>query len=211
MIRKILFAIGFTLALSTGVLIYSDGAALAKIGGNMPHYLIEKSWREARKTGDDVKPWPWLDSHPVAKLTFPERHESFVVMQGVNNDVLNFAPGWHEGTDKPGEAGISLISARRDKQFGFLRDLGPGSVFELETLQGETKKYFVDNLVTTRGGEIHVPASGDDSVLLLSTTYPSDNWHGGKDLKYVVVAHEYDNPHMKTCLDASGAKSSEEM
>lgn len=198
MVRKILFVIGFSLALSTGALIYNDGAALAKIGRSMPHYLIEKSWREARKTGEDVKPWPWLESHPVAKLTFPARRESLVVMAGVNNDVLNFAPGWHEGTEKPGESGISLISGRRDRQFGFLRDLKSGTVFELEDVDGRKTKYYVDNFVTTQVGEIFVPASDDESILLLSTTYPSDNWRGGKDLKYVVVAREYHEPPQMT-------------
>ncbi len=198
MARKILFAICFTITLSCAALIYIDGATLAKIGQKMPHYLIEKSWQNARATGENAKPWPWFGSHPVAKLTFPDRHESFVVMQGQDSHVLSYAPGWHDGTDLPGEAGISLISGRRDLQFGFLRDLNAGTIFELETLEGKTTAYYVDNLIVTRVGEIHVPVSGDESILLLSASYPSENWQDDKALKYVVVAREYKAPPQMT-------------
>ena len=79
-----------------------------------------------------------------------------------------------------------------------------GTIFELETLEGKNASYYVDELIMTRLGEIHVPLSGDESILLLSTSYPSANWEQGKGLKYVVVAREYKGrPQMTSRLNTA--------
>lgn len=191
MTRKILFALACTLLFASISLYATNGAVISRITGQLPSYLIEKSWQQTRKNeGTAQKPWPWFESYPVARLEFPAQNKSLVVMQGTENDILAYAPGWHEGTDMPGKAGISLISGHRESHFGFLRNLQTGTSFTLQTLDGADVEYVVDDLVMTRNEEIHVPVSGGDSILLLSTSYPSANWDVGKDLNYVVVARK---------------------
>lgn len=199
MTRKILFALACTLLFASISLYATNGAVISQMTGQLPSYLIEKSWQQALKEeGAAQKPWPWLESYPVARLEFPAQNKSLVVMQGGKKDVLAYAPGWHEGTDMPGKAGISLISGHRESYFGFLRQLQTGTFFTLQMLDGTNVEYVVDDLIMTRHEEIHVPVTGSDSILLLSTSYPSVNWEKGKALQYVVVArkHGQDRPQV---------------
>lgn len=152
--------------------------------------LIEKAWEKTLAGDEDAHPWPWMDSVPVARLIVPGRDKDFVVMRGASGAVLAFAPGWHEGTQMPGSPGITLISAHRDREFGFLRDMQSGEKLVLVDRHGARHLYTVVDMAVVQEPEIHVPVDEDRGTLLLSTSYPSSNWQAGGDMRFVVVARE---------------------
>ena len=93
-------------------------------------HLLDHAWERVLAGDENVRPWPWMDSEPVAKLSFQKadaeasgEQPSFVVMRGVSGSVLAFAPGWHERTMLPGTKGTTLISAHRDTHFTILKDI----------------------------------------------------------------------------------------
>ena len=50
-----------------GVSIFGYGAYIP-IKAEVAQYMIQSAWNVANKTGDQVKPWNWMDSHPVIRL-----------------------------------------------------------------------------------------------------------------------------------------------
>ena len=83
-----------------------------------------------------VKPWPWADTHPVARLIVPAHRVELLVLAGANGRTLAWGPGHVEGTAAPGDAGNAVVTAHRDTHFAFLRDLVPGDRIVVETPAG---------------------------------------------------------------------------
>ncbi len=152
--------------------------------------LIEQAWARTLDGEADAKPWPWMDSAPVAQITVPRLNKEFIVMRGTSGTVLAFAPGWHEGSNKPGGKGISLVSGHRDSHFGFLNELEKGDVVRLQASDGRMVEYIVSDLRVVMDTEIRVAQEEGQSTLLLSTCFPFVNWQPGGEMRFVVVAHE---------------------
>ena len=150
--------------------------------------LIEYSWKKRLHGDIEARPWPWMKSVPEAKLTIPDFEKEFVIMRGTDGNILAYTPGWHEGSDKLGVPGISLVSAYKDRHFEFLRHMKPGQKVNLSLPNGELLEYEVEGLSILHGAEMNLSAEPDESVLLLSTHYPFSNWQKGDEVRFVVVA-----------------------
>ncbi|MSQ60616.1 MAG: sortase [Betaproteobacteria bacterium] len=88
--------------------------------------LIAAGWGRSLASGAGVKPWPWADTHPVARLEAPRLRVALMVLAGASSRTLAFGPGHMNGTPLPGGAGNSVLSGHRDTHFAFLRELRPG-------------------------------------------------------------------------------------
>lgn len=181
--------------LGTGVLLL---AGLVQIGGALAVpakawlsvKLIDRAWAETLAGAQDAKPWPWMDSAPVARLSVPRLNKELVVLRGTSGAVLAFGPGWHEGTVPPGAAGISLVSAHRNTHFGFLSELRKGDAITLQKADGTIINYLVEDLKIVMDPEIQVTPAEGESTLLLSTCFPFANWRPGGEMRFVAVARE---------------------
>lgn len=157
--------------------------------------LLDHAWARVLSGEEDVRPWPWMDSEPVARLSFvkagkeTERPEqNFVVMRGVSGAVLAFAPGWHEGTARPGTDGTTLISAHRDTHFTVLRNVERDDRFILESRRGERRTFTVREMIVTDEPTLKLADIDDRPRLLLVTCYPLDAWQPDSRQRLVVVA-----------------------
>lgn len=137
--------------------------------------LVQIAWARAQNGESAAKPWPWLESAPVAEITIPRLGGKFIVLRGASGAVLAVAPGWNEGTDAPGSAGISLVTGHSHTHFDFLRKLKAGDVIHMATAEG-TREYLVEELRIVVEPEIRVTQEGEESVLLLATWLPFENW-----------------------------------
>lgn len=158
-------------------------------------YLIDNAWAQTVAGHADARPWPWMDSAPVARLRVPHLGKDMVVMRGVSGTVLAFAPGWHEGSVPPGQAGISLLAGHRDTHFSFMKDLELGDRIELETASGAMVVYEITEMEMLSKPELSVRnMKGNESILLLSTCYPyQQSFMDGTnraDMRFVVVARK---------------------
>lgn len=151
--------------------------------------LIAQAWAQTRAGGTQVKPWPWADTWPVARLRSPAQGVDLYVLAGAEGRTLAFGPGHVYGTPLPGEDGNTVFGAHRDTHFAFLQWLEDGSELELETPRGEVLRYYVDHREVVDESDtrpLAQPPAG--RVLTLVTCWPFDAVRAGGPLRYVVTA-----------------------
>lgn len=160
------------MALSYFVFLAATSERTAPVRGWAAQYLIERAWQQSFDGQQVAVPWPGLKSYPVARLQIPALGRDMVVMRGTEPEILAHGPGWHEGSEEPGRPGIAMISGYRDSHFDFMRSLQRDMVVRLSLPGGGQKDYVVDELAIVQAPEIRLDLGSDESVLLLSTSYP---------------------------------------
>lgn len=175
----------FTLAAAFAAL--AGGAAI--VGkATLGQALLERAWRESRATGAPVKPWPWADMHPVARLRSPAHDADFIVLAGATGRTLAWGPGQLDGSARPGDAGNTVFTAHRDTHFAFLAHMHRGDVLDVERVDGVHVHYRVDAMAVVDVGSLALRAHGDVPTLTLVTCYPFDAIAPNTRLRYVVSA-----------------------
>lgn len=156
-------------------------AALAQV-------LLERAWQRSAAGAASVKPWPWADTRPVARLRFAALDVDLIVLAGDSGRTLAFGPAWNEASALPGTAGTSVISGHRDTHFSFLRNVNTGSTLDIER-DGANRRYRVIDvrIADARTTRIATAGAGPQRLLLV-TCYPFDDWIAGGPLRYVVEA-----------------------
>jgi sortase A len=148
--------------------------------------LLVYAWEAMRSDGQPHRPWPWADSHPVARLRAPRLDVDQIVLAGDSGRTIAFGPGWAEASAAPGSSGTTVISAHRDTHFDWLRTLQPGDLLVLESPRGERRFRIVRGDVADSRRE-HLALDADVDQLLLVTCWPFDGVSSGP-LRYVVIA-----------------------
>ncbi len=150
--------------------------------------LIASAWDQARSSGTAVKPWPWADTWPVARIQAPRQGETLMVLSGASGRTLAFGPGHVDGTPLPGEHGNSVVSGHRDTHFAFLRELRKGDALLVQAANGSTARYVVAASEVVHRKDMRVLLDTGDDRITLVTCFPFDSPVPGGALRYVVVA-----------------------
>jgi sortase A len=150
--------------------------------------LLLRSWEARRADGDAVKPWPWADTHPVARLRAPAHDVDLLVLAGANGRTLAWGPGHVEGTATPGARGNAVVTGHRDTHFAFLRDVKRGDALLVESADGTMRRYRVERTFVADRASLALPADDRATTLALVTCYPFDAIDPGTPLRYAVVA-----------------------
>jgi sortase A len=165
------------------------GAGLIHAKAWLAPKLIERAWQQSLAAGNAaVKPWPWADTWPLARLQVPSLGVDQFVLAGDSGNALAFSPG-HVGASAPlGSAGRAVVGGHRDTHFAFLEDLSPGDRLILELPGGRLRRYRVDALSVVDTSRQRLENTADADELLLVTCYPFDAIDSSGPLRYVVVA-----------------------
>ena len=149
--------------------------------------LLELAWAESQARQRPVRPWPWADTWPVARLTLEEAQESLIVLQGAHGESLAFGPGQVYGDMD--SRGPMVIAGHRDTHFQSLRHLAQGSQLRLQDRHGQWRVYRVSQtrIVDSRHQQINTATLPDDSLLLV-TCYPFNGLERRGPLRFVVEA-----------------------
>lgn len=51
-------------------------------------YLLERAWSRTQDGETAVKPWPWADTYPVARLRAPSLHIDVIALNGAYGRTL---------------------------------------------------------------------------------------------------------------------------
>ena len=154
--------------------------------------LLQRAWAETIERRSPVKPWPWADTVPIARLRIPRHQIDEIVLAGASGRTLAFGPAHHGDSVKPGMSGVSIITGHRDTHFRFLRRLEPGDRIEIQTAHGALLSYRVLGSSVV-DGRLPLHISGDDkNLFLLVTCYPFDALVPGGPLRYIVMAEMTD-------------------
>jgi sortase A len=172
-------------ALTTGAASFAAGLYLpAK--AELAQLLLRRAW--AQTEFDPVRPWPWADTWPVARLTVPRLEIDQIVLAGDEGAALAFAPGHVDGTTPPGQSGNVVIAGHRDTVFSFLGRLKPGDEIRLDSPFGQRQVYTVESTTVVHERDTAVLDPTPDSILTLVTCYPLDGTRPDGPLRYLVRA-----------------------
>lgn len=151
--------------------------------------LLHSAWQRATASGTPAKPWPWADTHPLARMTVPTHGVDLLVLAGASGRTLAWGPGHLDGSAQPGTPGIVVITAHRDTHFAFLRRLVPGDRIVVEMRAGTAQHYRVERSLIADRNALRLPVDEDATTLALVTCYPFDAVDPGTPLRYAVIAN----------------------
>ncbi|MBL4637821.1 MAG: class GN sortase [Proteobacteria bacterium] len=167
--------------ISQGVYIYAK-AQLAQ-------YLIASAWQQAEPEHRQVKPWPWADMWPVAKLVVAEHDIEQYVLAGTSGESLAFGPGHVFASAAPVAAGNTIIAAHRDTHFSFLQYIQKGEIISISSTSGIRRDYVVQDMhVVDKNDVAWLYEHNADYQLSLVTCYPFNAIQPGGNLRFVVRA-----------------------
>jgi sortase A len=185
--RRLLFVA--VLALAVGFLA-AGGRIWLK--AQLAQYLLRRAWAATDAGAGTVKPWPWADTWPVARLVAPRHDVDLVVLADASGRTMAFGPGHVPGTAAPGAPGHTVLTGHRDTAFRFLRALAAGDELRVLAPGGAERRYAVVETRVVDAGDTWVLHETPDDRLTLVTCYPFDALVPGGPLRYVVRAGRLD-------------------
>lgn len=197
---------GLLLALLTlGVWQLGSGLWIQAKAG-LAQYLIAAAWQQTLVRHVPVKPWPWADTWPVARLRWQDTVDLYV-LSGANGASLPFGPGMEANAAD----NTLLIAGHRDTHFAFLAHIGHGDRMELIDMQGRKTVFEIETWQVFDSRYERLTVSSKSPALLLVTCYPFDALHTDGPLRLVVKGVAVggdDRAHKKTALlEAAPLKS----
>ncbi|VAW91496.1 LPXTG-site transpeptidase family protein [hydrothermal vent metagenome] len=161
--------------------------------------LLQSAWQSTLAGDSQVKPWPWADTWPVARLRVPGLDIDQIVLAGDQASNLAFAPGQrvHSFFDKL--SGITIISAHRDTHFKFLQDVQLGQRIELQNEFGVVQTYQIEDMQIIDSGEMGIRPPEQGQWLTLVTCYPFNTINNNGSLRYVVFAEALTDCEYESC------------
>ncbi len=177
----------------TAMLMAALGLVLVAQGGwvhakaVLAQVLLQRAFSSALAHGEPVKPWPWADTWPVARIAIPRLGVSAIVLAGSSGQALAFGPAHVEGTPDAGDPGTAVYSAHRDTHFRFLGRVGYGDEIHVTRKDGRTARFRVTATQVVRWDASGIDAAAIGRHLVLATCWPLDARTSGPE-RYLVHA-----------------------
>ena len=149
--------------------------------------LIASAWTRTLEGERKVKPWPWADTWPIARLRVIGTDVDLYVLADASGRSLAFGPGHLSGTAALGE-GNTVIAGHRDTHFAFLRDLRPGDELTIQDADGKDRHFQVDETHVFDSRSESLQFGGTAATVTLLTCYPFGAIAPGGPLRYAAVA-----------------------
>lgn len=148
--------------------------------------LLRDAWWRTLDGAGASRPWPWADTHPVARMIIERTGSDFIVLAGSSGRVLAFGPGHLESTARPGDRGNCVIAGHRDTHFAALRELQDGDVVRVQRADGTWHRYAVAGRRVVDERDTWVTRGTNARTLTLVTCYPFDAVVAGGPGRFVV-------------------------
>ena len=161
------------------------------IKAQLAQYLLEKAWTRTLQGEHKVKPWPWADTWPVARLESPQYGIDLIVLSGASGRTLAFGPGHVSTSAKPGQKGTSILNAHRDTHFAFLEHINEGDKIMVQQSNGTSTSYIVRAIDIVDARSTKITNDSSESQLVLITCYPFDAIVPGGPLRYIITAQQH--------------------
>ena len=182
--RRIL-SICFIVVFCAGLIFTGKGAYMF-IKAKAAQIRLEYSWNRL-VNGHTIKPWPWADFLPMARLIFPTYNYTTIVVNSANGTSLAFAPGHLDGSAEPGSEGNCVIFGHRETHFNILQHVKIGDTIILCLDNGKNVEYKITSINITDKTSTGVVDQVDETQVTLITCYPFTAILPG-DKRFVVIA-----------------------
>jgi sortase A len=156
----------------------------------LAQHLLNRAWTRTTDGDAAAKPWPWADTHPVARLTLPGSDEPMTVLAGASGRALAFAPALLDGSAAPGTHGVTVIAGHRDTHFRRLAAVAIGDELTLERPDGSVYVYEITDLDVVDSTRASLRLDADESIVVLVTCWPFEAIDAGGSWRYVVTARQ---------------------
>jgi sortase A len=153
--------------------------------------LIERAWENSLGGQAEIRPWPWADTWPIARLRLPSVEEPLYALAGASGQALAFGPAHVSASAQPSERDNVVFAGHRDTHFASLRQLEIGDEIVIETAISLMRYRIVETAVVHESRMDLLDRTGRAELRLI-TCYPFDSIIPGGPLRYVVHAVAFD-------------------
>ncbi len=169
--RGVFLATALTFA---GLLLFGNGAYM-KAKAQFSQVLLAHAWERTLAGDTGVRPWPWADITPAARLELPRLHAAAIVLTGTSGQALAFGPGLMAGSAAPGQPGLALLAGHRDSHFAFLQRVVIGDEIQFTGPDGVAHTYrLIETRIVDADASSLTPGGNGPATLALTTCYPFD-------------------------------------
>lgn len=188
---------GYMLLILASLLI-TDGLYI-KLKAIVAQHLLRSSWQESVSSGSPVKPWPWADTWPVARLQVSRLGIDCIILEGESGEVLAFGPGHLSSSAEPVAEGNCALVGHRDTSFAFLEKLEKGDVIKMQNIYEDERSYQVVSTVVKNHQELFLEETVTPWLTLI-TCYPFSAIDPDGNLRFVVFARELQHNDLLVAL-----------
>ncbi|MDM8560000.1 class D sortase [Candidatus Parabeggiatoa sp. HSG14] len=154
----------------------------------LAHSLLHTAWVRTQASGHQVKPWPWANTWPLARLYVPRLNLDQIILSRANEGMSAFALGHSDSSVQPGELGNSVLNAvHHNTYFSFLKSLKLGDMLVLESFRSGRWHYQISAIYIVDKTDTYWVEPSLNRRLTLVSCYPCT---GKNNRRYVVIAEE---------------------
>ena len=170
----------------------STRAAYLHLKADLASLLIHRAWDARALRGETRPPWPWADTHPIARLQIPRLSYDEIVLEDANARTLAFGPSRLLSGAAPGEPGNIVLAGHRTSWFKPLEGIRLGDSVELQWFDGRTQRltqrsYTVQEINVVSPEDVRLLRPTLEDALTLITCYPF-NYSAHSPQRYVIRA-----------------------
>jgi len=138
--------------------------------------LIRRAWKQSLESGQPHAPWPWADTHPIARLQIPRLGYDEMVLEGASPRNLAFGPARLFSGAQLGESGNLILAGHRTSWFKPLEGITQEDTIQLEWFdshrQVHQRTYSVSEIRVVDPQDVTLLAPTSQEALTLITCYP---------------------------------------
>lgn len=176
------------LSLALAALALAAHGAWLPAKAQLAQVLLHRAWDRTLEEGGPQRPWPWADTHPVARLRAPVQEVDLIVLAGATGSSLAFGPGHVAHSGAPGSHDTIVFGGHRDTHFDFLQRLDVGDALEVQDTDGRVRRYLVARTEVADISDSVLRIESDSDSLALVTCYPFAALAPGGTQRFVVSA-----------------------
>jgi len=154
--------------------------------------LVRRAWEKSVESGQPRAPWPWADTHPVARLEIPRLGYDEIVLEGATPRTLAFGPARLLAGAGLGEPGNLVLAGHRTSWFRPLEGITSGDTIEIQWFDARRhelrqRTYMANMIRVVDAQDMTLLAPTPEDALTLVTCYPFGS-SPRSPLRYVVRA-----------------------
>lgn len=139
--------------------------------------LVRRAWEQSIQSGRAQPPWPWADTHPVARIRIPRLGYDEIVLEGASPRTLAFGPAHLLNGTGLGEPGNLVLAGHRTSWFRPLEGITQGDTILVQWFQPrrgglQERTYTVNKISVVDPQDTALLAPTPDDELTLITCYP---------------------------------------
>ncbi len=151
-------------------------AAYLHAKAKLASVLIHRAWEQGVESGKRCAPWPWADTHPVARLRIPRLGYDEIVLEGATPRTLAFGPARMASGVKFGEPGNLVLAGHRTSWFEQLEGIQQGDTIHIDWFGAHGglrhREYTVNLIRVVDPQDVSLLMPTADDELTLITCYP---------------------------------------